>query len=476
VPACSQIAGANFFTGITNTIWYKFTPASSGVINDVDTIGSSYDTVLSIWTGTSSSLTAFACDDDIVSGIDIQSQLTSLGVAAGTTYYIMVSSFGPADPNPIALGGESILNFQFTSNAALPSISSLTPNSGPIGTSVTIAGSNFGATQSTSTVTFNGTAATPTTWSASSIVVIVPAGAITGSVVVTVGGVASNGMTFTVTATGNFTVAENAVTLSSATGTAVNSTVTVTPSGGFTGTVGVTAGTSTPGVTCTPSPLNIVVPGAAPVTGTLRCSVLATSSTLTASNAQEDGMLAAKATSHTMPGKAWWTLSAGTGVAALFLLFLPSGRKKYRAALGLGLVCILSLILGCNSGSSTPPPPPPTQTTTKLTATVGKVPTGTAFTFNVAVTGGTPTGQVELFDNGTMIGTAASVSGGAAAPVAPALAVGTHQISAHYLGDSTTAASQSGSLNLTVTGTTTVTITTNPAATPVAPALSVTIN
>jgi len=183
-------------------------------------------------------------------------------------------------------------------------------------------------------------------------------------------------------------------------------------------------------------------------------------------------MLEAKAT----PAKGWLTLSAGTGFAALFLLFLPAGRKKYRAAIGLGLVCILSLILGCNGGgSTTPPPPPPTATTTKLTANLGKVATGTAFTFSVSVTGGTPTGQVELFDNGTMIGTAASVSGGTAAPTAPALAVGTHQISAHYLGDSTTAASQSGTLNLTVTGTTNVAITTNPAATPVAPALSVTI-
>jgi mannose/fructose/N-acetylgalactosamine-specific phosphotransferase system component IIC len=53
------------------------------------------------------------------------------------------------------------------------------------------------------------------------------------------------------------------------------------------------------------------------------------------------------------------------------------------------------------------------------------------------------------------------------------LAVGTHAISAHYLGDLTTAASASGTLNLTVMGTTTIAITTNPAATPAAPAISV---
>ena len=125
-------------------------------------------------------------------------------------------------------------------------------------------------------------------------------------------------------------------------------------------------------------------------------------------------------------------------------------------------------------------PPPPTSTVTKLTVTngsAGRIASGTAFTFSVTVTGGTPTGMVELFDGGTMIGTAATVSGGAATLSAPATsAVGTHAISAHYLGDTTTLASASGTLNLTATGSTTISITTTPAATPVAPAINVTIN
>ncbi len=49
-------------------------------------------------------------------------------------------------------------------------------------------------------MTFNGTAATPTSWSATSIAVPVPTGAATGNVVVMVGGVASNSVPFTVTA------------------------------------------------------------------------------------------------------------------------------------------------------------------------------------------------------------------------------------------------------------------------------------
>jgi hypothetical protein len=35
-------------------------------------------------------------------------------MTGGTTYFIMLSSFGPPNPNPVALGGMSVLNFTFT--------------------------------------------------------------------------------------------------------------------------------------------------------------------------------------------------------------------------------------------------------------------------------------------------------------------------------------------------------------------------
>jgi rhamnogalacturonyl hydrolase YesR len=70
--------------------------------------------------------------------------------------------------------------------------------SGTIDTVITITGTDFGAAQGTSTVAFNGVAAPVTSWSASSIVASVPGGATSGKVVVTVGGVASNGSPFTV--------------------------------------------------------------------------------------------------------------------------------------------------------------------------------------------------------------------------------------------------------------------------------------
>src|SRR5258705_6973602 len=80
-----------------------------------------------------------------------------------------------------------------------PNIANLSPASGSIGTPVTVNGSNFGATQGLSTVSFNGVIATPNSWSNGSIVVPVPPGATTGPVVVTVNQVASNSVTFTTT-------------------------------------------------------------------------------------------------------------------------------------------------------------------------------------------------------------------------------------------------------------------------------------
>ena len=102
-------------------------------------------------------------------------------------------------PVVVTVEGQASNPVTFTVTGSSPSIISLDPTSGEVGTSVTITGANFGASQGTSTITFNGVTATPSSWSDASITVPVPATAATGPVVVTVGGQASNGETFTVT-------------------------------------------------------------------------------------------------------------------------------------------------------------------------------------------------------------------------------------------------------------------------------------
>lgn len=87
--------------------------------------------------------------------------------------------------------------------ASAPTIASLSPSSGPTGTSVVITGTNFQASQGASTVTFNGAAATIISWGSTSITAVVPPTATTGNVVVTVAGLASNSLVFTVTTPSN---------------------------------------------------------------------------------------------------------------------------------------------------------------------------------------------------------------------------------------------------------------------------------
>ncbi len=99
----------------------------------------------------------------------------------------------------VTVGSQPSNGYLFTVTPPAPAITSILPNPATVGTSVTITGTNFGATQGGSTVTFNGTTASPATWSATSITVPVPVGATTGNVVVTVGGQPSNGYLFTVT-------------------------------------------------------------------------------------------------------------------------------------------------------------------------------------------------------------------------------------------------------------------------------------
>src|ERR1700674_1375688 len=120
-------------------------------------------------------------------------QVTTL--TPGQIYYFVVQAYNTSGFTSVN-SAEVVFTDPIT---GVPTLTSLTPSSGAVGMPVTIAGNYFGATQSASTLTFNGTPATPTSWSGTSLSVLVPGGATTGPVVVTVGGLASNAVAFTVT-------------------------------------------------------------------------------------------------------------------------------------------------------------------------------------------------------------------------------------------------------------------------------------
>jgi IPT/TIG domain/Glucodextranase, domain B len=139
------------------------------------------------------------------------STLTFNGIASTPTAWTATSITAPvptgatSGPVVVTVGGQASAGATFTVTPS-PSITTLAPNTGAIGSVVTITGANFGPAQGNGTVKFGTTTATVTNWSPTSIVVAVPTGAATGSVVVTAaGGVASNGVTFTVTAAPSIT-------------------------------------------------------------------------------------------------------------------------------------------------------------------------------------------------------------------------------------------------------------------------------
>jgi N-acetylneuraminic acid mutarotase len=127
---------------------------------------------------------------------------TMASVTSWSTTSITVTVPNGATTGPVVVTVSGVasnsVSFSVLSLVAAPTIINLSPTSGAVGTSVTIMGTSFGATQGTSTVTLNNASVPVTTWNDTQIVVTVPSGATTGNVVVTVNGVASNGVSFVV--------------------------------------------------------------------------------------------------------------------------------------------------------------------------------------------------------------------------------------------------------------------------------------
>jgi hypothetical protein len=125
----------------TKTVWWTIQSTGTASVT-LSTIGSSYDTTLSVWRGNPGSLVNVACNDDILSGQIRQSQLTF-----GTTaqkYYIMVAPFGPGDAVGDQAGGQTVLNVTGAAVALAPPVYTSA-------TSTTFTAGIFGSFQMTAT-------------------------------------------------------------------------------------------------------------------------------------------------------------------------------------------------------------------------------------------------------------------------------------------------------------------------------------
>ncbi len=115
LPPCAAGAAGS---GQDNSVWYSFTPTSSGTVT-ADTLTSPYDTILNVTSGSPTG-TQVACNNDAGTGV-AQSQV-SFAAASGTTYFFMVSSF---------LGDGGTTNFHLKVSAGAAGIpASITATSG----------------------------------------------------------------------------------------------------------------------------------------------------------------------------------------------------------------------------------------------------------------------------------------------------------------------------------------------------------
>jgi hypothetical protein len=99
------------------------------------------------------------------------------------------------------------------------------------------------------------------------------------------------------------------------------------------------------------------------------------------------------------------------------------------------------------------------QTVTKASSAVGlsssapSVSFGQSVTFTAAVNGASPTGTVQFKDGTTIIDAPVTLRGGAAVLTTPALAQGSHSITAVYAGDANNLGSNSNAITQMVTAT-----------------------
>jgi len=192
VPAGATAGPITVETPATDTpSTANFIPAAAGV----PTISSFTPTTGSVGSSVVITGTNFGCTSSVTFNataatsykVDSATQITATVPAGATTGPLSVTTSGGGPAN-------SSTNFTVVTG---PTITSFTPKSGPVGTSVTITGTNLTGVTS---VKFNGVTATFTTSTPTSVTATVPSGATTGKIEVTTpGGTATSATNFKVT-------------------------------------------------------------------------------------------------------------------------------------------------------------------------------------------------------------------------------------------------------------------------------------
>ncbi|MFT4279352.1 MAG: IPT/TIG domain-containing protein [Rhodopseudomonas sp.] len=393
-----------------------------------------------------------------VTSVTVGGASATLGTNTATSILITTPS-GTAGARDVVVttAGGSVTSTGGYTYVASPTISAITPNSGPAagGTSVTITGTNLSGVTA---VTVGGATATLGTNTATSIVITTPAGTAGARdvVVTTAGGAATSTGGFTyiaaatvtaitpavgptsggtfVTISGTNLTGATAVTIGGAAATGVTvvnaTTITATTPAHAAGTVDVVV--TTPGGTGTGTGLysyvssptvSSISPASGPSAG--GTSVTITGSNFTGATAVSFGGAAATAFSVTSATTITATTPAHGAGAVDVTVTTPSGSST-----GAGL---FSYIVSA------------TTTTLASSRNPSEANQPVSFTATVTASGGTPTGTVTFTDGGVAIGSVA-LSGGTATFTTSSLTVGTHTIVAAFAANASFSASTSSPL------------------------------
>lgn len=73
--------------GVGSTVWYRFTPVTSGIVR-VNTHGSNFDTLLAVYVNGTSGLVPLTCNDDATGSLNGVTSQVLFRATEGQTYYI----------------------------------------------------------------------------------------------------------------------------------------------------------------------------------------------------------------------------------------------------------------------------------------------------------------------------------------------------------------------------------------------------
>ncbi len=383
----------------------------------------------------------------------------------------------------VGTGTASVTVTKVASSVTVTSASTSIPSTASLVVTGTVSGGGTGKPTGTVTLTSGGYTSAAATLSSGNYSITIPANSLalgTDTLTANYSGDAiynTSNNTAPVNVPG-FTLSATPLSFTAGASTGNASTVTVTPAGGYTGTITLSAVVTAAPAGAVSAPTftgsTVAITNGSPQTGTITIATTPIPSYVRASGS----------------GIAWFKAAGGTTILGLLFFFLPLGTRRGRKILSLiALVFAVGFtIAGCGGGGSSSGGGGG-KTTPSVTVSPAKGVIATTDTLSVAVSvsGGTSaaTGTVTL-SSGTYKSSATTLASGAATIVVPAgkLAIGTQTLSSSYSGDSNfNSATGTGTVKVgapaTTAGTYTVTVTAtgnDAAATTVPTTFTMTVN